>query len=347
MPKISEITIEKRSAICTLRGEGYSLAQIGKKLNCPKTSVFNVLKKKEETGLIINKQRSGRKRVSSASEDTFIALTSKRNRRLTSVDITQIVNISRPIKLSVTTVKRRLQEAGLNGRIAARKPLLSSKNKKKRLTWAFEHKDWTVEQWKNVMWTDESKFDIFGSKRKTYVRRKPGERLREECIVPTIKHGGGSVMVWGCFAGAKVGDLKKIEGILRKEGYLDILQNNAIPSAHRICQGKFVFQQDNDPKHSSKLCRAYLESLENEKVCKTMLWPPQSPDLSPIELLWDEMDRKVRQMLPTSANDLWIKLVQVWNSFPEEKLVKLLQRMPRICNAVIRAKGNHINEKDL
>ena len=70
------------------------------------------------------------------------------------------------------------------------------------------------------------------------MRRKPGELLSEQCVVPTVKHGGGSVMVWGCFAGDKVGDLKKIEGILRKEGFLDILQNNAIPSAHRLCLGE-------------------------------------------------------------------------------------------------------------
>jgi len=118
---ISKISIENHSVICTLRDEAYLLAQIGKKLDCPKTSMFNVLKKKKEIGLIINKQRFKRKRVTSASKDTFITLNSKGNRHLTSVDITKIVNISRTIKLSVTTDKRRLQEADLNDRITARK----------------------------------------------------------------------------------------------------------------------------------------------------------------------------------------------------------------------------------
>ena len=115
---------------------------------------------------------------------------------LTSVKITERANISRHKKLSVTTVKRRLQEAGLHGRIAVRKPLLSAKNKKKRLAWAFQYKDSTLKMCKAVMWTDESKFDIFGSSRRIYVRRKPGERLSEQCVVPTVKHGGESVMVW-------------------------------------------------------------------------------------------------------------------------------------------------------
>ena len=137
MTKTLETSLEKRSAICALRGEGYSMAQIGIK--------FHVLKKKEETGLVINKRRSGRKRITSASEDKFITLISKRYMRLTSVEITERVNISRHKKLSATTVKRHLQEAGLRGRIAVRKPLLSAKNKKKRLAWAFQYKDWTLE----------------------------------------------------------------------------------------------------------------------------------------------------------------------------------------------------------
>jgi len=51
------------------------------------------------------------------------------------------------------------------------------------------------------MWTDESKFDIFESSRRIYVQRKPGELLSEQCVVPMVKYGGGSVMVWGCFSG--------------------------------------------------------------------------------------------------------------------------------------------------
>lgn len=61
-------------------------------------------------------------------------------------------------------------------------------------------------------------------------------------------------MVWGCFAGNCVGDIVKIDGILKKERYKEILRNNAIPSGLRIVEEKFVFQQDNDPKHTAKLC---------------------------------------------------------------------------------------------
>jgi len=72
---------------------------------------------------------------------------------------------------------------------------------------AKKHKDWTLDQWKYVLWSDESKFAIFGSNRRVLVRRREGERMVSACVVPTVKHGGGSVMAWGGFAGDAVGDL--------------------------------------------------------------------------------------------------------------------------------------------
>ena len=85
-------------------------------------------------------------------------------------------------------------------------------------------------------------------------------------MVPTVKHGGGSVMVWGCFGGNNTGDIVKIDGIMMKEVYLGILKNHCTPSGTRIVRELFIFQEDNDPKHSSKLCRNLLSELENDKI---------------------------------------------------------------------------------
>ncbi|CAJ0928226.1 unnamed protein product [Ranitomeya imitator] len=104
------------------------------------------------------------------------------------------------------------------------------------------------------------------------------------CLIPTVKHGGGGVMVWGCFAGDTVGDLFKIEGILNQHGYHSILQRHAIPSGLRLVGPSFIFQQDNDPKHTSRLCKGYLTKKESDGVLRQMTWPPQSPDLNPIKM---------------------------------------------------------------
>jgi len=72
--------------------------------------------------------------------------------------------------------------------------------------------------------------------------------------VPTVKYGDGSIMLWGCFSGHGTGDLLKIDGIMKKEDYKKILVRYAIFSGRRVIGHGFVFQQDNDPKHSSRLC---------------------------------------------------------------------------------------------
>jgi hypothetical protein len=93
-----------------------------------------------------------------------------------------------------STVQRRLGESGFHGRIAANKPLLKDTNKK-RLAWAKKHEQWTLDRWKSVLWSVESKFEIFGSNHRVFMRHRVGEQMISVCVVPTVKHGGGGVMV--------------------------------------------------------------------------------------------------------------------------------------------------------
>lgn len=143
------------------------------------------------------------------------------------------------------------------------------------------------------------------SKRRIFVRRTFQEKILPDCVVPTVKHDGGLVMIWGSFCAAGVGDIVKIDGILKKEQYKIILEQHAISSGERLIGKPFVLQQNNDPKHSSKLCREYVASKETKGILKNMVWPPQSPDLNFIELIWDELDQRVRRYCPTSEKSLW------------------------------------------
>lgn len=347
MAPTCQIPYELRIKIITLREEGYSIRQISKKLKFSVSGVAKTIHRYRDTGSYDDRPRSGAPRKTSQREEKFLEVISKRNRFKTVRDLTAELNTSRETPVSESTVRRRLAAKNLKGYIAAKKPLLRAINKKKRLQWAKKYQDWTEKDWEKVLFTDESKFEIFGNKRRRFVRRLPGERMKPQCIAPTVKHGGSSVMVWGCFGSNKIGDLVKVEGTMKKEDYHSILQKHAkISGLHLIGKG-FVLQQDNDPKHTSKLCKNYLQSLEKKNILQNMEWPAQSPDCNPIELLWDELDRRVRKQLITSKVHLWEILQQEWKHIPIESLRKLIHRMPRVCKAVIKAKGGYFEESKI
>ena len=139
-----------------------------------------------------------------------------------------------------------------------------------------ETHEWTLDQWKSVLWPDESKFQIFGSNHHVFVRCREGERMVSACVVPT-----GGVMVLGGFVDDTVGVSFRIQGTPNQHGYHNILQQHAIPSGLCFVGPPCVFQQDNDPKHTSRLCKGYLAKKESDGVMHQMTWPPQSPNQNP------------------------------------------------------------------
>lgn len=104
-------------------------------------------------------------------------------------------------------------------------------------------------------------------------------------------------------------------------------------------------QQDNDPKHTSKFCTNYLRAKQRAGDLFIMEWPPQSPDLNPIELLWDELDRMIRQNTPTSEDSLFSILQTAWREIPLSRLENLALRMPRLVRKLISVKGGFFDEK--
>ena len=103
--------------------------------------------------------------------------------------------------------------------------------------------------WKHVLCSDESKYNLFGSDGKVIVWRRPKEEFHPKCTVPTVKHGSGSVNIWGCFAWNDVGNLLFIEGNMTGEMYKDILAENLFQSSKKLRLGSsMLFQHDNDPK---------------------------------------------------------------------------------------------------
>jgi len=141
------------------------------------------------------------------------------------------------------------------------------------------------------------------------VWRKPNTELQKQHLRPTVKHGGRSVMIWGCISSKGVGNLVFIDGIMNQDKYLKILKENFKQSAEKMgIRNTFKLYQDNDPKHKGYKVRSWL--LYNcPKVLET---PPQSPDLNPIENLWSELDRRVHKTPISSISALKERLQEKW-----------------------------------
>jgi hypothetical protein len=113
------------------------------------------------------------------------------------------------------------------------------------------------------------------------VRSSAGERVSEACTKALVEHGGGLLMVWGCFGNNQVGNLVEIEEILVNEEYESILERHVLPNERRLID-EDSFREDNDPKHSSTLYRSLVIDKEKHRHLSVMVWPTQSPDVSPI-----------------------------------------------------------------
>lgn len=163
---------------------------------------------------------------------------------------------------------------------------------RKGCRFANEYINKPLEFWKKVIFTDESKFCLFGSDGNKSVWRKNKMALDPKNVCPTVKHGGGSIMVWGCMSWNGTGNLTVIEGILNARTYVEILRDNLFQSASKLgIRDDFLFQQDNDPKHTARVTKEFLLY----KVPRRLNTPPQSPDLNPIENLWYFLDQEVRK----------------------------------------------------
>ena len=167
--------------------------------------------KHKETGQVEDKRRSGRPRKLTKGNEKYLKINSLRDHKKSSNAIAADFAHSTGKRVHPSTVRRALIRNGLHGRVAKRKPLLRKANKTKRLKFAQKHKNWSPIQWEKVLWSDESKFEIFGTKRRQHVRRRLGGELKECCLQPTIKHGGGSIQVWGCISAEGVGDLVRVD----------------------------------------------------------------------------------------------------------------------------------------
>ncbi len=337
--KRKERSIAERDLVIRHMSDGKKVREVATILKIPFSTVQYIWTKHRKGLGVANVQGRGRKKILNDREERKVLRAVENDRRLSAAKVAAQVFVDTGKSVSPETVRRTIRRKGLNGRVARKKPFISNKNKKRRLAFARDHVGKSPEYWDQVLWSDESKFNIFGSDGRIMVWRRPGEALKTECLRATVKHGGGSVMVWGCMAANGVGNIEFINGIMVKEIYEGILDRNLLSSARKlgfnVAKRKFTFQQDNDPKHTAGLINQFF----TKKRIKKLDWPPYSPDLNPIEHLWSEIERKIRTYYIKNKEDLKKAISDAWLHIEPEKLRKLVQSMPRRLEQVIKNKG--------
>lgn len=139
----------------------------------------------------------------------------------------------------------------------------------------------------------------------------------------------------GAFSRDLIGPLAQVEGIMKAVDYKKILQDTMLPHAKEKMSLDWIYMQDNDPKHSAKIVQKWFR----DNNVKKLDWPAQSPDLNPIEHLWEHLDRQIRARSFSKTSELMSALKEEWDRIPLDVLIGLMDSMPRRCQAVIDAKG--------
>jgi transposase len=323
------LTHEEAIQALALLQDGRSQRYVSRVLGVNHSTIVRLAQRHQETGSVDRRPGQGRRRVTSVRDDRFLRLTALRSRHCTARLLQSEMLTARDVEISLQTVRNRLREDNIRAHVPARAPQ----------AFAREHVNWDIGDWQNVMFSDESRFCLYEKDRRMPVYRRPGERYLQCNFVPNVNYGGGSVMVWGAISVQGRTELVSLRGarMMTAVRYItDILDPHVIPYSPFIGPN-FVNMHDNARPHTARIVQEYLRETETP----VMEWPARSPDLNPIEHVWDTLQQRVleRRMVFRTLQQLEVVLVKEWHNIPQEYIVNLYESMLHRMEAVIQARG--------
>ncbi|GFY05946.1 hormone receptor 4 [Trichonephila clavipes] len=244
-------------------------------------------------------------------------------------------------QISRKTVARRLRGGGLY----ARRPVvcvpLTRQHRTARLQWCREHHNWIEQDWACVLFSDESSFSLSSDCRRQLIWRESGTAYRPENIQEKDRYPTCSIMVW---AGIMINGRTRLHvvanGTMTGQRYIDEVLLPHVRLFRGAVGDKFVFMDDNATCHRTL---AVQDCLDSESI-QRLVWPARSPDLNPIENVWDALGRQVagRNYPPTNKNTLIRALTKEWDKLPQQLLDNVVQSMVRRVVCCITLHGGHI-----
>jgi len=321
---------------------GVSGAEIGTHLGIPKSSVNTIIRRlQNQTQPTYQKpRRTGRPpKLDERAERHFI-------RRATSDPFAALKVLATPSKtgglpIHINTARKYLAKHEYYAFKPRRKPWLSPQHKKTRLRFAKLHQYDSLEDVACMAFCDESTFEVGIDTRPPYVRRKAGNGFESRYLRPTFRSGRSTISVFGVISLDFKSELfVNIKGERNNaKRYCRILHNVGMPFYQRLIEerGEAVWVQDGARIHTAKLTQKYLD----DHFVTRLDWPPQSPDLNPIENLWRLMKLRIskrRGYIHTQKQMARI-LREEWDRITPEDYRKCISSWSKRMKEVIKNKG--------
>jgi transposase len=343
-PKTSrrEHSAIKIKMIYKLTDLGYSLSEVARETDVPKSTVHRILQQRiaNENRIGSPPKRRGRPcKLDRRAERMLL-------RHVAQNPFETMAALCSPSKsghqLSKKTVRKYLAKNEVYTFKPRRKPFLSEKHKRDRLKWAREHVKWTAEDWRCVIFSDESTFELGLDTRTAYVKRPLGKAFESRYLRPTFKSGRSTIGIWGCINSEMDGTLAILPSGVRMNSSLyisRILNEHGHPFYERIATayGDALWQDDGAKYHTSKVVEEWRKSM----LMQRMKWPAQSPDLNPIENLWHIIKINItkRRHRIDSLDEFAEIIEEEWKRIGRHVIKRIIGSMKKRCLAVIRAKG--------
>lgn len=334
----SKVTIYQKIQILALLKGGFTYQQIRNQLGVSNGCIYNTAKKEKSQIPLRNQPGQGRKMSTTSKEDRYLFNLMKKDRRKTSRQLALEWHLSNGKSISPRTVRRRLFNAGYRSYTVKKKPYRKPNHCSARLKFAEKCSDWNFSDWKTVIFSDESHFEVFNRKNRSFVRRLPSEADKPFNFQPRVQGGGGLVSVWGVMTAKGVGPLVFYDGRMNGLNYVNVIEPVLLPYIKKTFNHNdtWYYVQDNAPCHKSVLATKWFKK---HKI-NVLDWPAVSPDLNVIENLWDIIDKKLITYSVHNVNELQKAIQEIWTNIATETCEDLVRSMQRRIKKCIQVKGS-------